>query len=293
MKISRKDLLAAIAVSAVLFLGSRLAPAQQSSPPLSSEQIAQIVASPDRSEADRTNDLRRKPEQMLGFIGIRPGIVALDLSAAGGYTTELLARAIGPSGMVYGQSQPRDPNRTPAAPAAPEGNSNPTGIPSAAPATPAAARRPSAIVLAERDSKLRSNGVPAAPIVAISRPFTDPVPPELAAERLDLVTLMFNYHDLGYLGVNRAAMNQAVFRALKPGGLYVIADHSGRPGTGISESGTLHRIEEAFLRQEVEAAGFKLLEEGNFLRNPNDPRDKNTPDPPQPKDDFVLKFVKR
>ena len=148
------------------------------------------------------------------------------------------------------------------------------------------------VALAERDSKLRSAGVPAAPIVAVSRPFEDPVPPELAAERIDLVTLMFNYHDLGHLGVDRAAMNRAVFRALKPGGLYVIADHSGRPGTGISKSGTLHRIEEAFLRQEVEAAGFRLLEEGNFLRNPNDPRDKNTPDPPQPKDEFVLKFVK-
>src|SRR5215472_11198965 len=90
MKISRKEVLAAIAVSAVLFLSSRLSPAQQSSPRLSSEQIAQIVASPDRSEADRTNDLRRKPEQMLAFIGIRPGIVALDLSAAGGYTTDLV-----------------------------------------------------------------------------------------------------------------------------------------------------------------------------------------------------------
>jgi predicted methyltransferase len=229
---------------------------------------------------------------MLAFIGIRPGIVALDLSAAGGYTTELLARAIGPSGTVYGQSQPRDPSRLPTPPAAPEGNSNPTAAPSAASATPATARRPSAEALAERDNKLRSNGVPAASIVAISRPFADPVPPEPAAERIDLVTLMFNYHDLGHLGVDRAAMNQAVFRALKPGGLYVIADHSGRPGTGISESGTLHRIEEAFLRQEVEAAGFRLLEQGNFLRNPNDPRDKNTPDPPQPKDEFVIKFVK-
>jgi predicted methyltransferase len=106
MKISRKDLLAAIAVGAVLLLSFRAASPQQSSPQLSSEQIAQIVASPDRSEADRTNDLRRKPEKMLAFIGIRPGIVALDLSAAGGYTTELLARAIGPSGTVYGQSQP-------------------------------------------------------------------------------------------------------------------------------------------------------------------------------------------
>src|ERR1700676_501455 len=119
MKISRKNLLAAIAVGAVLFLSPGVALAQQISPQLSSEQIAQIVASPDRSEADRTNDLRRKPEQMLGFIGIRPGIVALDLSAAGGYTTELLARAIGPSGMVYGQSQPPDPSRAPHPPPRP------------------------------------------------------------------------------------------------------------------------------------------------------------------------------
>src|SRR3954468_21266360 len=291
MKINRKDLLAAIAVSAVLLLSSRVAPAQQSSPQLSSEQIAKIVAAPHRKKPDRTNDRRRKPEQMLAFIGIRPGSVALDLSAAGGYTTELLARAIGPSGTVYGQSRP--PGQTPAPPPAPEGNSNPSATPSTASATPATAPRPSPVALAERDGKLRSAGVPAAPIVAVSRPFEDPLPPELAAERIDLVTLMFNYHDLGHLGVDRAAMNQAVFRALKPGGLYVIADHSGRPGTGISESGTLHRIEEAFRGGEVEGGGFRLLEEENFLRNPNDPRDKNTPDPLQPKDEFVLKFVKR
>jgi hypothetical protein len=204
MKISRKDLLAAIAVGAVFFLSSAVAPAQQSWVALSSEQIARIVASPDRSDADRTNDLRRKPEQMLGFIGIRPGIVALDLSAAGGYTTELLARAIGPSGAVYGQSRP--PGQTPAPPPAPEGNSSPSATPSTTSATPATARRPSPVALAERDGKLRSAGVSAAPIAAVSRRFEDPVPPELAAERIDLVTLMFNYHDLGHLSVDRAAM---------------------------------------------------------------------------------------
>ena len=103
---------------------------------------------------------------------------------------------------------------------------------------------------------------------------------------------MFNYHDLGHMGVDRARMNRAAFAALKPGGLYVIADHSGRPGTGISEAGTLHRVEESFLRQEVESAGFRQVASANFLRNPNDPRDRNTPEPPQPKDEFVLKFVK-
>jgi predicted methyltransferase len=138
----------------------------------------------------------------------------------------------------------------------------------------------------------RAKNPAAGNIVAVVQKFEDPFPPAIASNGVDLVTLMFNYHDLGHMGVDRAQMNKAVFAALKPGGMYVIADHSGRPGTGISESGTLHRVEEAFLRKEVEAAGFKLVAEGDFMRNPSDPRDKNTPDPPQPKDEFVLKFVK-
>jgi predicted methyltransferase len=292
MKIIRKNVLVAIITTAVLLLGVHATEAEQASSPLSSARIIEILSSPDRTTADRTNDLRRKPEQMLGFIGIRPGIVALDLSAAGGYTTELLARSIGPTGKVYGQSRPRDPNQAPTSSSVPEGNSRPNLAPVATPAAAPAAPRPSPVVLADRDAKLHEAGIPAAPIVALSRPFEDPVPSDLASEQIDLVTLMFNYHDLGHLGVDRAAMNRAVFRALKPGGLYVIADHAGRPGTGISESGTLHRIEEAVRRQEVETAGFRLVEEGTFLRNPNDPRDKNTPDPPQPKDEFVLKFVR-
>ena len=119
MKTRRKAFLMAIAASAGLVLAAPAVSAQPSPTPLTKEQVAEIVASPDRSAADRTNDLRRKPEEMLVFIGIRPGITALDLSAAGGYTTELLARAIGPAGVVYGQSRPRDPSRAPAPPAAP------------------------------------------------------------------------------------------------------------------------------------------------------------------------------
>ena len=118
------------------------------------------------------------------------------------------------------------------------------------------------------------------------------MPPELASQKLDLVTLMYNYHDLGHLGVDRAAMNKAIFAALKPGGIYVIAEHAGRRGTGISESDTLHRVEEDFVARVVMAAGFKLGEQGMFLRNPKDPRDRETPTPPQTKDEFVLKFVK-
>jgi predicted methyltransferase len=236
---------------------------------LTDAQIAAIVNSPDRTPADRENDKRRKPEQMLAFIGLRPGMVALDVMAGGGYTTELLARGIGPSGRVFGQAQPRDPNRP----------------------VPAGARPPGAGVL-DREARLVAAKVPAAPITLALQRLADPVPPELAQGKLDLVTLMFNYHDLGFLGEGRAQMNRVLFAALRPGGIYVIADHSGRPGTGISESTTLHRIDEAFLRSEVEAAGFKLLDSGSFLRNPADPRDKETPEPPMAKDEFVLKFVK-
>jgi len=250
--------------------------------PLSRAQVAAIVASPDRSQADRTNDQRRHPEDMLMFIGAKPGWTALDVSTGGGYTTELLARVIGPSGIVWAQSRPRT---APAPqPAAPEGGAQPVGM-------PAPARTP-ADVLADRSAAMKAAGVQAAPIAYVARPFDDPVPPEVANGQLDLVTLMFNYHDFGFMGVDRARMNAAIFRGLKPGGLYVIADHAGRPGTGITESGTLHRVEESFVRQEVEAAGFRLLAEGDFLRNPNDPRDQNAPNPPQPKDEFVLKFVK-
>ena len=223
-----------------------------SAPTLSRSQIEAIVASPDRSDADRRNDVRRKPVEMLAFTGVRPGMTVLDVVAGGGYTSELMARAVAPDGRVYSQTS-RGPSPT----------------------------------LAERTKKPAG-----ANIVAFVQPLDNPVPPALASGSLDLVTLMFNYHDLGAAGVDRARMNAAIFAALKPGGAYVVADHSGRPGTGITESGTLHRVEETLVRREVEAAGFRLAAEGTFLRNPADPRDREEPDPPQPKDEFVLRYVK-
>jgi predicted methyltransferase len=246
---------------------------------LTRTDIEAIVAAPDRSDADRRNDLRRKPVDLLEFTGVRPGMTVLDVSAAGGYTSELLARAVGPSGRVYGQTAPRDPNRAP--PAAPE-----AGAAAAAGAAASASAPPRPSPLAERIGRFQGNNM-----VQVVAPFESPAR-DLRPGGVDLVTLMFNYHDMGHLGVDRARMNAAIFAALKPGGAYVIADHSGRAGTGISESGTLHRVEEALVRREVEAAGFRLAGEGVFLRNPADPRDRNVPDPPQPKDEFVLRFVK-
>ena len=167
-----------IVLAALCLAGCASAPSN-----LSGERIAAIVASPERNDADRKNDERRKPAETLGFIGVREGMVALDVSAGGGYTTELIARAVGPTGRVYGQTRAPDPRNR----------------------------------LALRKM---------ANIVPVVRPFEDPAPPDVA---LDLVTLMFNYHDFGHMGVDRAKLNAAVFKALKPGGLYIVADHSGRP----------------------------------------------------------------
>jgi predicted methyltransferase len=255
------------------------APVVRATPALSADQIATLLASPDRSAADRVNDARRKPAQLLEFLEIRPGMVALDLSAGGGYTSELLTRAVGPAGRVYGQSAPRNPAAV--APAAAEGGSAPV---SASVARPAPLSSP--LALAGRAKKPGLDN-----LIAVVQPFDNPIP-AAAGRQLDLVTLMFNYHDLGHMGVDRAAMNRAVFNAMKSGGTYVVADHAGRPGTGISEAGTLHRIDEQFLRREIEAAGFVFVAEAGFLRNPADPRDRNNPEPPQPKDDFILKFSK-
>jgi predicted methyltransferase len=127
-------------------------------------------------------------------------------------------------------------------------------------------------------------------VVRLERPFDDPAPP--GVHDLDLITFFFFYHDTTYMAVDRARMNRALFDALKPGGVLVIADHSAKPGDGTSVGKSLHRIEEGALVREVEAAGFRLVERGEFLRHPEDPRDTPVFRPAVPVDEFVLKFGK-
>lgn len=246
-----KKILAALALAGVL------AGCASEPPRLTQPQIDTLLGASDRSDADRTNDPKRKAPQMVAFMDARPGMRVLDLGAGGGYTTELLARSVGASGHVYAQNSELFLKN---------------------------------FVKGRFDARMKT---PAMRNVSHHvREFDDPVPKEIAPASLDRVTIMFNYHDLGWVGTDRARMNRAVFAALKPGGHYIIADHAGRPGTGITESKSLHRIEEAFLRKEIEAAGFRLLEEASFLRNPKDTRDKSVFKNDQPNDEFVLKFVK-
>lgn len=214
-----------------------------------------IVAAPDRTDGDRQADPRRQPAKMLAFTGVRPGMKVLDMEASAGYSTELLARAVGPSGVVYAQD--------------------------------------SAAVI-ERFVKDKFDIRAARPamknVVHVIRDFDDPIPPEVSG--LDLITFFFAYHDITYMTVDRAVMNKKMFAALKPGGFLIVADHSAKPGDGINVAKTLHRIEESTLRQEIEAAGFKLVAEADFLRHPEDPRDAKVFQPAVPTDEFVLKYQK-
>jgi predicted methyltransferase len=214
-----------------------------------------IVAAPDRADADRQVDQRRQPAKMLAFAGVWTGMRILDMEASAGYSTELLARTVAPAGTVYAQD--------------------------------------SAAVI-ERFVKdkfdLRAQKPAMKNVVHVIRDFDDPIPPDVSG--LDMITFFFAYHDITYMQVDRAAMNKKMFAALKPGGFLIVADHSAKPGEGVSVTKTLHRIEESTLRQEIEAAGFKLVAEGDFLRHPEDPRDAAVFRPQVPVDEFVLKYQK-
>jgi predicted methyltransferase len=245
----RLSMIAAISLAACLGASGARAQAAQGEP-----DYAALLAAPDRSDADRNADKRRDPLPFLVFAGARPGMKVLDMGAGGGYSSELMARAVAPNGVVYAQN-PADLGDKPKATLA------------ARMATPAAKN-----------------------IVADTAPFDDPVPP--GVHDLDLITFLFYYHDTTYMTVDRAQMDAKMFAALKPSGTLVIADHSALPGQGLTVTHTLHRIEESTERQEIEAAGFRLVGEGNFWRNAADTHDFPSYKADMPVDNFVLKFQK-
>lgn len=119
-------------------------------------------------------------------------------------------------------------------------------------------------------------------------PFDNLSDPQL--HDLDLVTFFFGYHDTTFMPVDRAKMDKALFDALKPGGLLVVADHSARPEDGATVGKTLHRIAEKTLREEIERAGFEFVADADFLRHPEDTRTNIVFKNPTANDEFVLKF---
>ncbi len=191
---------------------------------------ALAIADPLRPAGEVARDPLRKPAEMLAFIGIDGGERIADVRPEEGYFSRLFARAVGPDGRVYAFV----PNQT----AARENGFGDT---------------------------LATDYPNVTRITGALEDLTFPEP-------LDVVFMGQEYHDfvIPRFGVDVTRMNAAVFRALKPGGLYVILDHQAAAGAGTSVVGTLHRIEASALRAQVEAAGFVFDGETSAVRNPAD-----------------------
>ncbi|PRQ10175.1 class I SAM-dependent methyltransferase [Enhygromyxa salina] len=237
-------------------------PADTQPAPAQVDPVA-IVAADDRDPADRESDARRKPAELLEFMRLAPGMKVADIGAGFGYTTELLARAVGPTGTVYSQ--------------------NPTFV---------------LDKFAREGWDARLAKPVNANVVGLEREFGDPFPADI--EPLDRVVNVLFYHDFGWMKIDRAAHDADVFAALRPGGTYVIVDSSAAAGHGIADSESLHRVEEALVITELEAAGFTLTSRADFLRDPSDTRDWNALPWRSPEraeagefsDKFVLEFTK-
>jgi predicted methyltransferase len=217
------------------------------------QNIKDAVAASDRPADDKALDAGRKPEQILVFYGIKPGMKVADLIAGGGYTTELLSRAVGPTGTVYSQNA----------------------------AFPEKYKKIGEAWHARLKNLKNVKEVDGSDLSSVP------------AGTLDVVITHLNYHDLvGPFKADMSKINGSVFNALKPGGTYGIVDHSAKAGTGDKDAATLHRIDEKFVIQQVEKSGFKLAAESSALRHPEDDRTWFVFAHRGETDRFMLKFVK-
>ena len=222
-----------------------------------SPAIQAALNDPGRPATDKTRDADRKSGEIVALTGVRPGQSVADVFPGGGYYTRIFAKVVGPKGHVYG-TVPGD---------LAERNFHPSDLVKKLAAEPGYENVSLAI---------------------------DPLTSWAPSPKLDLIFISQFYHDMhnpGFGGPDIAAEDKGLFNALKPGGILFIIDHDA-PGAGVSTTNTLHRIDEAAVKSELAAAGFKLVGESNILKNPADPHTKNVFDPSirGHTDQFVLKY---
>lgn len=225
------------------------------------QAVSAAISDPARPDSDTARDADRKPAETLTFTGVKPGDRVGDYAAGGGYFTRLFAAVVGPGGHVYA--------------------SVPSGL-----------FKYANIVKGIADIETYAA---AHPNVTVT--FGSALDAAQYPQKLDLFWISQNYHDLhdSFMGpVDMTAFNAAVFAALKPGGMYVILDHVAAKGSPSEVTDTLHRIEPATVRHEVEAAGFKFLDQSQVLANPADAHTVGVFDPSirGRTDQFILKFIK-
>ena len=190
-------------------------------------------------EADKADDARRKLAAVIEFTRVKPGQKVLELVPGSGYWTRVFSAIVGPAGHVYT-------------------------------VWPNEMAKYSAKSLADWQALV------ATPHYANVSLLQQPAATLDVSEPVDLVFTSQNYHDYHdpFMGpVDLAAFDKQVFAALKPGGLFVVVDHVAPAGSGMRDTDTLHRIDPAIVKQQVESAGFVFDGESSVLRNPKDPHD--------------------
>lgn len=222
--------------------------------------VGLAIADQHRPAEDRALDAERHPAAVLGFTGIKPGDIVVDLMPGKGYYTRLFSRMVGPKGKVYAL-QPAEMDKV-----APKGLQSVRGFAGQPP--------------------YDNVSVLVQPVNALSLP-----------EPVDVIWTSQNYHDLHdpFMGSpDMAKLDQHLFDALKPGGILIVLDHAAAASTGTSKTDDLHRIDPAAVKAELTAVGFQFVSESDALANPADDHTKSIHDDSIKghTDRFIYKFRK-
>jgi predicted methyltransferase len=223
--------------------------------------IAAAVADGSRPDADKARDANRKPAETLAFTGVKPGAQVAELLPGGGYFTRIFSKAVGASGHVY------------ALVPAPLVNA-PSDVP---------------------DFAARVKTIAADPNYANVSVVVEPFSQLAVPAPVDLVWTSQNYHDLhNFPGLDVGVFNKMVFDDLKPGGIYLVLDHTAEAGSGARDTKTLHRIDPQAVKHEVLAAGFVFVGSSKLLHQAGDSHTLKVFDPTVrgQTDQFILKFRK-
>jgi predicted methyltransferase len=216
-----------------------LAPCDETSGGSINLAIAEALASPDRIEKDRQSDPFRRPDLVLSFFEIEPGMTVLDLFSGGGYYTEIISRIVGEEGEVVAHN-------------------NEAYL---------------AFAKDALDGRYAQNRL--ANVKTVTAEADELSLPE---NTFDAALAMLTWHDFYYLdeengwpAINESALIQNLCTAMKPGSVLGLTDHVAVAGSNPEDSGQkLHRIDPQRIKADLEGTCFNYEGELKVLRNSED-----------------------